>query len=252
MKKEFDIIGHRGNRDDFRENTIEGLKSVLGNNGISGIEIDITVTKDKKIILSHDLFLKENSNKHLIYEHTYKELLEISERIDIDSPNKGKRYPLLDDVLKVFSKKSINQKLFIEIKSLPSNNFSMTINEIINYLHSLIKKYRIENTCYIISFDYRFIHESYLLDNKIKIGMILHRNIIPLDILIHNIKLSILVLEKDWIINEYIKQAKKYNIDIYAWTPNLKKDWIRLINLGVKGLITDVPKKMLQYKKIME
>jgi glycerophosphoryl diester phosphodiesterase len=60
----------------------------------------------------------------------------------------------------------------------------------------------------------------------------------------------LLIVEKNWIIDEYIKEADKYNISVYVWTPNIEKEWKRLIKLGVKGLITDNPKKLLKYKQM--
>ena len=47
------IIGHRGNPSHRQENTIEGFKSVKEFGG-QGFELDVVLTKDKKLVLFHD------------------------------------------------------------------------------------------------------------------------------------------------------------------------------------------------------
>src|SRR5581483_12492039 len=48
-----EIYGHRGARGLFPENTIEGFLYSAGL-GIHGIELDVAVSKDKKVVVSHE------------------------------------------------------------------------------------------------------------------------------------------------------------------------------------------------------
>ena len=49
------FVGHRGNMDQFPENTLEGMWQSL-NDGLNALEIDLQVTKDRKLVLWHDFF----------------------------------------------------------------------------------------------------------------------------------------------------------------------------------------------------
>ena len=50
---EFDKQGHRGCRGLMPENTVPAMLYALGM-GVTTLEMDVVITKDKKVILSHD------------------------------------------------------------------------------------------------------------------------------------------------------------------------------------------------------
>ena len=47
------IVAHRGNFIDYQENSFEAFTSLIGK-GIDGVEIDVYLTKDKKLVAFHD------------------------------------------------------------------------------------------------------------------------------------------------------------------------------------------------------
>ena len=103
MKKSFlttNLIAHRGLHYNYLENTLGAFKEAIKNNYI--IELDIRLTKDKKIIVFHDnnLFRITGINKN-INESTYEEL------------NKIINIPTLQKVLNLVSGKD---PIIIEIK----------------------------------------------------------------------------------------------------------------------------------------
>src|SRR6186997_3269660 len=53
VQGEFDKQGHRGCRGLMPENTIPAMLHALGL-GVTTLEMDVVITKDKKVILSHD------------------------------------------------------------------------------------------------------------------------------------------------------------------------------------------------------
>src|ERR1041384_4838088 len=60
---EFDKQGHRGCRGLMPENTIPAMLHAL-DLGVTTLEMDVVITKDKKVILSHDQwFAKEITTK---------------------------------------------------------------------------------------------------------------------------------------------------------------------------------------------
>lgn len=78
--EEFGILGaHRGSSVKFVENTLEAFEDAVNDDKYNFIEFDIQYTKDKVLIVHHDLsLLRLQKKKHKIAELTYDELLEIS------------------------------------------------------------------------------------------------------------------------------------------------------------------------------
>lgn len=52
----FDLQGHRGARGLQPENTIPAFLKAL-NHGVTTIELDVVITKDKQVLVSHDPYL---------------------------------------------------------------------------------------------------------------------------------------------------------------------------------------------------
>jgi glycerophosphoryl diester phosphodiesterase len=64
-----DIIGHRGFSGKYKDNSIEGFKQAEAV-GVDGFELDIRVTKDNKILLSHDPFVIDGSEAPALIRRT--------------------------------------------------------------------------------------------------------------------------------------------------------------------------------------
>ena len=54
-----EYIAHRGNDKINAENRLEYILKTLENPLVDGIEVDVHLTKDYQLVLSHNLFLKE-------------------------------------------------------------------------------------------------------------------------------------------------------------------------------------------------
>jgi glycerophosphoryl diester phosphodiesterase len=247
----YKIIGHRGDKASYTENTLAGFNSALETEGVDGLELDVVVSKDKKILISHDMHITDLSGKRQdIHTLTYDELLELSAKVNVNASLPGKPYPLLEDVLKLYSNQLNKKIILLEIKSLPSLEIlplSHTI--LIENIHMLLNTYQISDKCTIISFDYRLLEESKKQDKKRKVGLILHRNLMPLSSIAKELNLSLFVMERNWVTKEQIVEMQAKNVDIFTWTPNTQDEWIRLANLGIKGLITDKPKELNLFTK---
>lgn len=124
------IIGHRGVKGIAPENSLSGFKKAI-ELGIDGVELDVHLTKDGKLVVIHDMDLRRlTRSKILIKQITFKELrkYDISE---LFSKNQNK-----------FLKKLPEEKrYFIELRTIQDNTFYLNIFEQITrkkisfYLH---------------------------------------------------------------------------------------------------------------------
>lgn len=200
------FIAHRGiDNHKFKENTKEALLECLNKNYISGIEFDIRITKDKKIIIYHDMLIVDKfGNISMIKQKKLKEIQNINSDI-----------VTLEELLK---KVDSNKILLIEIKE-ESNDF----DQLIISLFSILKKYRYLNI-YICSFNYKLIKKIKSKYNKYKCGLI-----IGYLMNIHNIDLSLDFFLYSYNYIDLIAKDK----EIFIFTIN-KKDKLDKISEKIK------------------
>ena len=117
------IYAHRGLFDNEKivENTISAFKKALLDN--LNIELDIRVTKDKKIVVFHDDNIKRLTGiDRLVKDVTYKELNKVN------LLNTTDKIPLLEDILKLVNGRVT---LLIELKENFNSNTLKELNKLL-------------------------------------------------------------------------------------------------------------------------
>ena len=77
------IIGHRGAPSLAKENTIESFKLAF-KAGLQGVELDVQITQDDKLIVFHDwIIINKNGKSNNISSLFYSEILLISKDLGI-------------------------------------------------------------------------------------------------------------------------------------------------------------------------
>ena len=202
------FIAHRGNNNDTCENQLSCLKEVLNYDYVSGVEIDIRQTKDKKLVLSHNSFLKKDFNFYFISKYN---LYELKKK---DFVLKGKKYTI--STLKEFLSNIKTEKIIlIDIKDkINLKNF-----------YKLIKKYSYLNI-YICSFHYDLMYLLKKRYPKLKVGIIIGYTM--------NDKKKIDIFD---FVSIHYSYNNKYLKDHFIWTVNCP---FVLKNLDNNlGIITD-------------
>ena len=103
------LIAHRGLTTEYiKENTLEAFLNAL-NNGYDGVELDVRLTKDNKIVVLHDKLINRTSNsKGNINDFYYKDLL----KFNFGSKKIKSKIPLLSNIIKQIN----NKIIIIELK----------------------------------------------------------------------------------------------------------------------------------------
>ncbi len=265
----FDYQGHRGCRGLMPENTIPAMLKAM-ELGVTTLEMDIIITKDKKVILSHEPFfnheittkpngeyvteLEERSFN--MYKMNYDSIIQYDigfkphPRFTQQEKIKAIK-PLLSDVFKAVENKiktSKNKYPFfnIETKCLPAtdNLFHPEPAEIVELLMDVIKKAKMEKKVIIQSFDFRtlqYVHQQY---PYIKTAMLIE----PEDTLTYTQQINkigfipTIYSPNVALVNEaLIVECHKNNMKIIPWTVNDVATIEKLKTLGVDGIISDYP-----------
>ncbi|MBR0458634.1 MAG: hypothetical protein IJJ26_05320 [Victivallales bacterium] len=144
MKDNFTIVGHRGFRSQYPENTIPSFQAAV-DFGLDSIEFDIHPTKDGKLVVTHDDTVDRCSNG-TGFVHDY--LFDDIRKLDFGSWKApqfaGTRIPTFEETLEAILSKDPNFYLLIEIKE-DNDTCTRQIYDICQY-HNLFSH------CLLLSF----------------------------------------------------------------------------------------------------
>ena len=266
---EFDKQGHRGCRGLMPENTIPAMLNAIGL-GVTTLEMDISISKDKKVFLSHEAFynheittkpdggfIDEKEEKSFnMYQMNYADIIkyDVGMKPHPRFPDQQKMKavkPLLADVFKAVKEYMMTARrpypfYNIETKCLPEtdNKFHPEPAKFVELLMKEIKDNQMEDYVIIQSFDFRtlqYLHQHY---PKIKTAMLVEANSkssFRKQIKDIGFTPSIYSPEFTLVIPDLIKDCHDLNMKIIPWTVNDKKKIEELKAMGVDGIITDYP-----------
>lgn len=287
VKKNF-LIGHRGARGLAPENTMPAFLKAIENN-MSAIEFDVILTKDKKLIIHHDMHTNPNLCKAkdgtLISSTAIGELpSSYLENLDCGSIQ-NIRFPeqkiipnsspitlenFFRQIIQIEKKnKSIQKSIFLieiklEQKDFPENH-KYYLEESINRAIKLIEKYKFEKRSIIQSFSLEAISYAKKRNAKIKTAALFSPSKITsfkLFIGLGSITIAkhIIAQTKDlgasyispnilYINPKFVELCHKEKIAIFVWTINSESEMLRMMKMGVDGIITDYPDRLYKVWK---
>jgi glycerophosphoryl diester phosphodiesterase len=271
-KPDFDWQGHRGCRGLLPENSIPAFLKAL-DLGVTTLEMDLAVSADSQLIISHEPWLNNDICSKMdgstIKKEESEELLLINMTADdikkCDCGSKGnprfkeqqlmKTYkPTLEEVVnevkKYCTEKNRPLPYFnIEIKSQPDYDMKKTpsVFAFSKRVVEAITNLGIKEKTFIQSFDTRALENVKKIDPSVKL-VFLVENILGVK---KNLKK--LTFKPD-VYSPFFKLLNKKVVDlchkkgikVVPWTVNEPSDIQSVINLGVDGIITDYPNRIIR------
>ncbi len=263
----FDFQGHRGCRGLLPENTIPAFLQAL-DLGVSTLEMDVVITSDSKVILSHEPWFSgeicldpqgnaissDQEKSHLIYKMTYEE----SKAFDCGSighPNfpdqraLSASKPLLSDVIaqaEKYAKDTGRELPFynIETKSTPEGDglYHPTPDVFAQLLVDEVMKAGIASRTTIQSFDPRtlqYLHGKY---PELRLALLIENGYSPEENLA-NLGFTPHIYSPYYMLVDtaLVAFCKSKEMALIPWTVNDAQTMLDLMELGVDGLISDYP-----------
>ena len=216
-------IGHRGAKGYVAENTLASFQKAL-ELGVDGIELDVHLSLDKKIMVIHDDTIdRTTSAKGLVKDFTTKEL----EQLGI---------PTLEAVFEL-----VNQKCFINIE-LKTYETADSVVELIE--HYISEKNWYYTDFIVSSFDWNALQQVHFMNEKIRIGVLTNTDL--------DLAMSFAKFIKAYSIHPYyhmttaenVAKMQTKNFKVYPWTINEPEDIIFVKSLNVDGIISDFPDRI--------
>lgn len=256
-----ELHGHRGCRGLYPENSLPGFIAAI-NFGVDVLEMDVCITKDKKVVLSHEPYFNPEICKAdsavNIYKLNYNEIKKIDcgslgnpkfpeqQKIPVYKPLLSE---VIDSVERYCKRNNLGlPKYNIELKSDPTQyNISQPEpNEFVRLVHQTINGTGIYIRTYIQSFDpailraYKKIHplvnKALLVENNLGLlANIRKAGIMP----------AIYSPYYEMVTQSLIDSCHLMGLKIIPWTVNEPAIAQDLLDMGVDGIITDYPNRML-------
>ena len=267
-KTNIDVQGHRGCRGLYPENSLPAFQHAI-DLGVNTLELDLVISKDKKVVVSHDPYMnhdialdisgneiyKRDEKSYNLFAMTYDsiKMYDCGSKAHPRFPNQKKlkvHKPLLDEVINLAEKQTENSIHYnIEIKSLPQwdNVYTPKVEEFVALVLNVINEKGISNKVTLQSFDVRTLEEIKRKAPHIKTSLLVDE--------FESIDLKLKMLSyKPKIISPYfklidasvVKNLQEKGFKVIPWTLNDPKDIQIMIDFHVDGIISDYPDVVIQ------
>ena len=257
-----DLQGHRGARGHLPENTLPAFAYAISL-GVTTVELDVGVTRDGVVVIHHDRTLNPDLARGpdgqwvrapapAIHSLTFAELQrydvgrirpgsEYFSRFKDQKPIDGTRIPRLEDLLKKDSKVRFN----IETKISPeAPHETLAPEPFARALIAEVRKAGVEKRTTIQSFDFRTLKVVEREAPEIATAYLTSKRY-PDPAPVAEAGARIWSPDFSVLNEETVKKAKALGLRIIPWTVNEPGDIARMLELGVDGIISDYPDRVL-------
>jgi len=253
---EIQVHGHRGARAVLPENTIPAFEHAI-EAGVDAIELDLAVTQDNVLVVSHDPVLnpricRSPGGSPVIRELTLEQLRlwDCGSLREPDFPRQkpipGARIPTLDEVLALADRGAF---LFnIETKISPDRpQYTPPPEEFARLVLEAVRRHKLESRVMLQSFDYRTLQAMKRLAPDIPRAALFARDKRDFLTVAAEAEATLVSPHYSLVTPEKVRQARAAGIGVIAWTANDEETWARLVEAGVDGIITDDPAGLIEY-----
>ncbi|WP_147676711.1 glycerophosphodiester phosphodiesterase family protein [Algibacter pacificus] len=269
--KHIQVQGHRGERGHSPENTINGFKNAISK-GVDVIELDVVISKDRKVVVSHEPFMsslyvltpqgesisKAKEKQFNLYQMTYDSIktFEVGLKGNVKFPQQKriKAYkPLLAEVIDSVETFIIKHKLpavgyNIEIKSVPHQygKYQPQPSEMVDLVMQVLNSKTIAGHWNIQSFDPEILNEMHRKHPEVTLAFLVSKGGFKDNLKLLNFTPNIYSPNYKLIKTKaMVDSIKAKNMKLIPWTVNDSIAITEQITLGVDGIITDYPEKVI-------
>lgn len=277
---DLDVQGHRGCRGLMPENSIPAFQRAW-ELGVTTLELDVVISKDRQVVVSHEAWFSHecctnpdgialteaNEKQFNLYQMDYADIIRWDcgtrphprfpdqEKIKVVKPLLREVFTALEssNTLDYYNGKEKPLPQYnIEIKTEPDGVgvFHPNMHDFAALVLEEIHSQALGSRTTIQSFDLEALRETRRQDRDIALGLLIEEDED------YKTKLGELgfypeILSPEWhLVDEpMLTFAAEKNMKVIPWTVNEPADMRKLIKLGVHGIISDYPDRLLNLLK---
>lgn len=234
------LFGHRGFSELAPENTMKAFELCM-EKGIGGIELDVHLCKSGELVVIHDHNLQRLAGIDAQVEDlTLEELLSLDVGSHKDASFTGERIPTLEEVFTAFGS-SFYYDIELKVGGIKDTHIARKTWQIIRAL-------RLEEHVLVSSFNpfaIRYFNQA--SEHRIPTAVIYCESQEVPKVLQHGwgrhiAQATVLKPEKELVTEKSMRKfSVKKGYPVLSWTVDDRASGIRLLQLGVDGLITNNP-----------
>lgn len=265
-----EVQGHRGARAMRPENTLPAFQYAL-EQGVDTLEMDMAVTKDGVIVLSHEPVIspeicrdatgKAISGDIVIHALTLAQVQSYDcasaphPRFPLQVKAAGTKIPTLEDVFALVENSPLpaakTVHFNIETKIVPrfAGTRSPTPDEFARLFLAVVNKHKLLDRVILQSFDHRSLAAAKTLEPRLRIALLIEGTLPDVGSMVTQAKAAILSPNIDWIDKASVAAAHKAGAQVIVWTANTPEDWAYLVEIGADGIISDDPGALITWLK---
>lgn len=240
------------------ENTLPAFEYAI-QAGVDVLELDVAVTKDDILVVSHDPLLNPAICLDIVKGTAIRSLtLAELRKYDCGSlknpqfPRQttvpGTKIPMLEEVLDLSARGKF--EFNIETKSIPGHpEYTPAPEEFSKLLLAAIQKHGLQSRVIVQSFDFRTLHAMKKLDPGIRRSALYNGQPKSFVEIARAAEANIVSPEVKLVTKDQVAEAHRAGLEVIPWTANNPEDWRRLIYAGVDAIISDYPADLISFLK---
>lgn len=204
--------------------------------GATFIETDLHLTRDARFVAIHDSTIDRTSNGHgAVHDYTLAELREFDAGLWFDRQFSGQRIPTLEEILDFSSKQDVVFYLEIKYESAWGMHHALAAA-----LHGSGNSAR----SIVISFDPATLLSLRRLDASLMLGLLAEESKPDLPKMALDCGARQVCPRFDLVTPQLVSEAHRADLQMVTWTVNDREKMRAAIDLGVDGIMTDLPDRL--------
>lgn len=231
------LFAHRGFSGDYPENSPLAFRMTAEKTHADGIESDVHITKDGKLIIFHDATLERTSNgTGFIKDYTYDELLQLDIGSWKSPEFSGEHIWMFDQLLNFCDETKL--LLNIELK-----NYEVFYESLEQRVIDTIHAHKMEDQVFVSSFNHISMQKFKKLCPEIKTGLLYDKPYLDMDKYIErsnadNMHPRYMLLQYQ---PELMQLYHGRGMNVNTWTVNDEENMRDMIARGVDCIISNHP-----------
>jgi glycerophosphoryl diester phosphodiesterase len=228
------IYAHRGASGQYPENTLDAFLAAEKKRA-DGIELDVQLSKDDKLVVIHDHMLDRTTNgSGLVRQTTWASLRQL--RTDQGHARRfpHARIPSLREVFHQFADSKLH--FIVEMKNLLTPQPGLE-----EKLIDMIRHYELTERTVVSSFNFDSLIRIKEIDPQQTTGLLYIGSLPAPWEVAARYQADQLHVPKDQLTPELVQRIQEHGFPVIGWTINSEREIRSAIRAGVNGIITNYP-----------
>jgi glycerophosphoryl diester phosphodiesterase len=238
------VIGHRGFSGEAPENTQTSFKKAM-EVGADMIELDVHLSKEAQVVVIHDDTLNRTTNgKGKVANYTLGELKELDAGSWFGAQFSGEHIPTLREVLEL-----TRGRILLNIELKRGDHRQYTISDLADRALKEVENAEMLNQVLFSSFDPLAIERIREKNPCIPVALIYSKSWSSPQEVTGERPIPVLSCLGTVLTQTNTTKARQQGMKILVWTVNTEKHMERFLNMGVDGIITNYPDRLIKILK---